>query len=158
MSEVHTVVPRTMCFVFFGDEILLMQGKDKGWGEIYDPLGGHIEKGEGVIASAEREIKEECGLTVRDTVLRGIVHVSNFFGKNVMLFVTSSVAESKEIRASEEGEPVWIHKDNLDKIKMFEDVKPILQHVLEMEKGKIFVGNSEFDGKDQLLALDIKIN
>lgn len=77
----HTVVPRTMCFVFYQDEVLLIKASaKKDWQGIYDPLGGHIEKGESIISSVKREIKEESGLDVFNTKLRGIVHVEGFFG------------------------------------------------------------------------------
>ena len=85
MAERHSVIPRTLCLVFYGDEILMIKGSEKkDWSGIYNALGGHIEKGESVIESAEREIREESGLTVFETKLKGIVHASNFFGKDVL--------------------------------------------------------------------------
>lgn len=159
MSQRHTVSPRVMCFIFYEDEVLLLKAsKKKEWTGMYDPVGGHIERGESVIAAAKREIKEETNLTVDNAKLRGIVHVSNFFDKNVMMFVTASYTTSKQVQSNEEGELEWINIKNLDKLNIFEDVKPILKHVLEMKETEIFVGASEFDGKDKLLSLDIKIN
>ena len=159
MTERHMVTPRVMCFVFNGNDVLLMKGSDiKDWNGIYDPIGGHVEKGEGVLDTAKREIKEESGLGCTDIQLRGIVHVTNFFGKNVMMFVCSAASATREVVGSREGTPEWINVDNIDSLKIFEDVKPILKHVLEMEPGKIFLGTSEFDGTDKLLSLDIKIN
>lgn len=148
-----------MCFVFHGDEILFMQENgNKGWNGTLDPLGGHVEKGESIVESADREILEESGIKVKNTILKGIIHVSNFFSKNVILFVTSSETDTKDIVPSEEGVPVWVHKDKLDTIKVFEDVKPILKHLLRVKSHEIFVGTSEFDGKDKLLSLDIRLN
>lgn len=159
MTDRHTVVPRTLCFVFFGDEVLLLKASNnKEWEGVYNPVGGHIEKGEGVIECANREIQEETGLTVKNTKLKGIVHVTNFYGKNVMMFVTSSNAPSKSVVSSDEGQLEWVNLNKLESLKMFEDVKPILKHVLEMPEGQIFVGTSEYDGKDKLLSLDIKLN
>ena len=159
MAERHSVIPRTLCLVFYGDEILMIKGSEKkDWSGIYNALGGHIEKGESVIESAEREIREESGLTVFETKLKGIVHASNFFGKNVMMFVTSSKANTKEVMSSDEGELIWIKETEIDRLRMFEDMKPILERVIGMKPGEIFVGTSEFDGKDKLLALDIKVS
>lgn len=160
MTTRHSVVPRTMCFVFYKNKVLLMKAsKKKDWEGMYDPLGGHIEKGEGIITSAKREIKEESGLKAVNTKLCGIVHVADFFGKDVMMFVTSSQAKTNKIKtASDEGIAEWININDLDKIKVFEDVKPILKQVLKLEKGKIFIGLSRFDGQDKLVSLEIKLN
>lgn len=159
MAEKHIVIPRTMCFVFNGNDVLLLKANaTKEWDGTYDPLGGHIEKGESVIDNANREIEEESTLKVTDTKLRGIVHVSGFFGKEIMLFVTSSTTKQREVVANHEGELEWVSTKNLDRIKAFEDLKPILKHVLEMKSGEIFVGTSQWDGKDKLQALDLSVN
>lgn len=158
MADVHTVIPRTLSFVFYKDEVLLLKGNRlKDWNGIYDPVGGHIEKGESIIDSAAREIEEESGLDVVNIKLRGIVHVSDFFGKNIILFVTSSQAKTKKVVGSEEGTPEWIKIKELDKIRLFEDIKPILKHLFKIPEGKIFIGTSQFDGKEKLLALDISL-
>jgi len=154
----HQVVPRTLCFVFYNDEVLLLKASSKKEYEgRYDPVGGHVEKGESIIACAEREIKEETGLNVKNTKLRGIVHVSNFFGKEVMMFVTTSTATKKDVVESDEGELYWIKLNKINNLNIFEDVKPILKHITKMKPDELFFGVSEFDGKDKLLSLDIKI-
>jgi len=159
MKQRHAVIPRTMCFVFYKDAVLLLKASQKKeWTGTYDPVGGHIEKGESIIESAEREIKEESGLTVSSTKLRGIVHVSGFFGKEIMMFVTASQAPSKKVVANHEGELEWVKIKELDKKNIFEDVKPILEQVLQLTPEELFVGVSKFDGKDKLLALDIKVS
>lgn len=82
-----------------------------------------------------------------------------FLGKNIMMFVTASKTKSKKVKQyCSEGRLKWVSIHSLDKLKIFEDVKPILKHILKMDKEKIFVGTSKFDGKDRLISLDIKIN
>lgn len=155
----HTVIPRAMCLVFYKDEVLLIKASDeKEWSGIYNPIGGHIEKGESIIESAKREIKEESGINPLNIKLKGIIHVTNFFSKDIMMFITSSIVKTKKLLYQhDEGKLEWVKLTNLTKIKIFEDVKPIIDRVLKMKTGEIFVGTSEFDGKDRLLALDIKI-
>lgn len=158
-SSRHTVVPRTMCLVFLEDKILLIRASDKKeFHGYYDPPGGHIEKGESIVANAEKEILEETGLNVAETRLRGVVHVSGFYGKNIMLFVTSSVARNGRVKESKEGVPEWIDIDKLNSVKLLEDVKPIIKHVVEMSNDQMFFGVSEFDGKDKLVSFDIRIH
>ena len=47
-------------------------------------LGGHVERGEDVLASAVREAAEESGLSeavlAKNAQLAGVVHVRDFFG------------------------------------------------------------------------------
>jgi 8-oxo-dGTP diphosphatase len=153
MKERHTVIPRTMCFVFYGDEVLIMKASEKkDWAGIYNPLGGHIEKGEDILQNAEREILEESGLTVHDTKLCGILHVTNFYGKNIMMFITTSKSDSKKVISSDEGTLEWIRVSEIDAINSHTDLKPILERVLSSTG--VFTGVSEFDDNNQLLKLD----
>lgn len=159
MTERHQVTPRTMSFVFNGTKVLLLRASSvKDWDGTYDPLGGHIEQSENIIDAANREIFEESGLVVKDTKLRGVVHVSGFFGKEVMLFVTASTTEDLNVVSGSEGAPEWIEITDLHKVKAFEDLKPILKHVLELNSDELFFGASKWDGKDGLISLDIKVN
>jgi 8-oxo-dGTP diphosphatase len=116
----YLTVPRTLCFVLHGEDVLLIQrarhkrlfpGKVNG-------VGGHVEAGEDVAASAAREIREETGLAVDDLWLAGVVHVDGRLGQTdalpdgsvpgVMVLVFTAQASSRDVRASEEGELIWV--------------------------------------------------
>lgn len=116
----YLTVPRTLCFVLHGDDVLLIQraqhkrlfpGKVNG-------VGGHVETGEDVAVSAAREIFEETGLEVSDLWLAGVVHVDGRLGQadalpdgtmpGVMVLVYTAQAASRDVRASEEGELLWV--------------------------------------------------
>jgi 8-oxo-dGTP diphosphatase len=116
----HLTVPRTLCFVLHGDDVLLIRrarhkrlfpGKVNG-------VGGHVEAGEDVAVSAAREIHEETGLEVDDLWLAGVVHVDGRLGQadalsdgtmpGVMVLVFTAQAQGRDVRASEEGELIWV--------------------------------------------------
>ena len=116
----HLTVPRTLCFVLHRDDVLLIRraahkrlfpGKVNG-------VGGHIEAGEDVAASASREIYEETGLEVEDLWLAGVVHVDGRLGQTdaladgtmpgVVVLVFTAQARSRAVRCSEEGELFWV--------------------------------------------------
>ena len=94
----HAVLPRTLCLVFDSaarDAVLVIEwgaAKGKLAGRC-NFLGGHVEKGEDVLASAVREASEESGLpeaALRPGArLEGVVHVEDFFGAQVMMFVAT---------------------------------------------------------------------
>lgn len=154
ISERYAAIPRTLCFIFHRDEVLLVQGSaKKDWQGKYTAVGGHIEKGEDVVESARREIEEETGLYLERVSLRGVLHVTNFFGKDVLLFVTVAESESKEVSANDEGELVWVPKENLQEYDLIEDIKPLLDTILTLKPHQFITGANVFqDGK--LVTMD----
>ena len=155
----HSVIPRTMCFILYNDELLMMKaGKEKSYAGKYEPVGGHIEKGEGIIESANREIQEETGLTPGDTKLKGIVHVTNFFGKDVMMFVTLSHVRTNTVEKNKEAEELrWVKVHELDTLPTLEDMKPLIQRVLRLRNTEMLSGVTEFDTKNRLTTLRLHV-
>lgn len=154
----HQVIPRTSCLVFnkSGQLLLIKFSEAKGkMAGFYDPPGGHIEYGESILSNAVREIREETGLEVENTKVRGVIHATNFFGKNIMLFITSSTATSTEVIASEEGQPVWVDVDKIESLRIFDDIKYIIQRVNNADSNSFFSANSEFDEAGKLIKWDI---
>ena len=137
---------------------MIKASQKKDWSGLYDPPGGHIEKGEDILASAVREIKEETGLSVEDTKLRGVMHVTNFYGKNIMMFVTTSTAKEKDVRDSDEGELTWVRFDDLDTLPVIADIKSLLAYIKKLPHDTLFVGTSEFDGANNLVDITLRSN
>lgn len=154
MSDRYSVIPRTMCFVFRDDKVLLIKASEKkDWEGKYDPVGGHIEEGEEILESAKREINEESGLEVDNIKLAGVMHVSNFFGKNIMLFITSSEVERGEVSSNHEGELEWVDVNKIAEVDIFDDVEEIMKTVI---KGEFFTGTIAFDDENKLR--EIRVN
>lgn len=155
----HAVIPRTMCFVLYNDELLLMKaGKDKPYAGMYEPVGGHIEKGEDIIKSANREILEESGLTVTDTKLKGVIHVANFFGNDIMMFITLSHVRTNQVTANDESEELkWFKIHEIQDLPMLEDMRPLFQRVLRLGSTELLSGVTEFDKNNKLTDLRLNI-
>lgn len=129
-------IPRTLCFVFHGDDILLMKRAPhkRVFPNQYNGLGGHIERHEDPLTSAKREILEESGLQVRHIHLCGIHNIDTAANTGIMLFVFVAISDTRDIQhESEEGTLSWIPIDTLATYDLVEDLPLILSRVLAMK-------------------------
>jgi 8-oxo-dGTP diphosphatase len=151
----YQVVPRVLCFVTRGDEVLLLCGdpRKRTWAGRYNGVGGHLEPGEDICAAVLREVKEETGLDVEDVRLRGVVHVDvgdPILG--VLFFVFTAAAPDKQIVPSPEGSLEWFGSGALPFAEMVEDLPVILPVVLAMGSADPpFFASSYYDADDSLV-------
>jgi 8-oxo-dGTP diphosphatase len=160
----YTVLPRTLVFVFKEDRLLMMRYPGKGTNQtqekserkdIYNPIGGHVEEGESVIDSAIKEAEEEAGIRLVNAKVKGIINVSGFAGKNIMNFVVTGTTDDEPIKTSLEGELEWVHLTEIVSLNVFPDLKPILEKLLSLEDDQMFVGVAQFDGKFDLMNIEL---
>jgi hypothetical protein len=65
-----------------------------------------------------------------DTVLVGVIHVTNFFEKNVMVYVTKSSYDETNISDDEEGSFQRVKTNEITRLdKIFDDVKLVIDKV-----------------------------
>lgn len=129
------VIPRTLCFVTHGDQVLLMKrgAHKRVFPNQYNGLGGHIERDEDVYSSARREIHEESGLEVLGLRLCGIHNIDAGAQSGILLFVFVAESTSTLLSATtDEGTLHWVKRDQLSQIDLVEDVAHILARVLPM--------------------------
>ncbi len=128
------VIPRVLCFITHGDDVLLLRGApDKRlWANRYNGIGGHLEPGEDIYSAARREIQEEAGIPIMELHLRGVISVApEGDGPGVLLLVLTAQALSRDVQASAEGQPVWIPRNQIGTLDVVEDVPVILEWTLE---------------------------
>jgi|YelNatPaOPRAMG01_1025707.scaffolds.fasta_scaffold84127_1 8-oxo-dGTP diphosphatase len=133
----YAVVPRVLCFLRSGQEVLLLKGApDKRlWAGRYNGIGGHMERGEDPLQAARREVREETGLEVETLHLAGIVHVSLSQGHGVLLFLFVGEAPGREVRPSAEGSLEWVSVDRLAHLPVVEDLPLLLPRLLRFRPG-----------------------
>ena len=136
----HVVTPRTLVFCERDGRRLFIEGGPAKWfaGRL-NGLGGSVEPGEDVGASAAREVEEECGLAPRDLRLRAVVHgdIDPAADPQVMLFVFSATLPPGEVRASSEGRLVWLAPAEVadPATPLLPDVRPLLATIASQAAG-----------------------
>ncbi len=107
----YTVIPRTLCFLTQGDDLLLLRGAPgkRLWRDRLNGVGGHLERGEDPLSAVRREVLEETGLEVAAPELRALVQIDGDAngGPGVLLFVFVAGAPSRDLLPSAEGALAW---------------------------------------------------
>lgn len=137
---------------------MLKRTDDSPWKGTYMPIGGHIDPDEDTISASDREFEEETGLKAKNTKLKGVVHQTGFFGKDVIMFVTQCDCEEGELKSNEEGVPEWLEISKLDDVNSIKNSIRLLNLVQNLKNNQIFFVVSKFDGKDKELSFSYKIS
>jgi 8-oxo-dGTP diphosphatase len=151
----YQVIPRTLCFVTHGEEVLLLLGgpNKRLWAGRYNGLGGHVEPDEDIYASVRREVREEAGLEVHDLRLRGVVHAdAGDPVTGILFFVFTASADDKRVLPSEEGILEWWPISTLPSQHLVEDLPVLLPRILALGPADppLFVAYS-YDDRDRLV-------
>lgn len=148
------VIPRTLCFVTNGGDVLLMKRAPhkRIFPNRYNGLGGHIERDEDPYSSARREIAEETGLAARDLRLRAVYNIDAGQATGILLFVFTAASDSRDVIANDEGTLHWIPCDEISRYELVEDLPVILPRVLAMSNHEppLFVHVS-YDANDVMV-------
>ncbi len=131
------VMPRTLCFVFNGADVLLMKRAPhkRVFPNQYNGVGGHIERDEDPYTSARREILEETGLNIRDLRLRAVYNIDAGQVTGIMLLVFTAISTSRACVSDErEGTLHWIPVADVLRYDLVEDLPYILPRVAAMSE------------------------
>ena len=144
----------TLAYLIKDDEVLLGYKKQgMGIGR-YNGFGGKVEKGETIEETAEREIFEECGLTVKNLVELGVLNFSWTGKKDILeVHIFKTTDFSGEIEESEEMRPEWFSIDKMPYNKMW--VSDIHWWPLLLNDKK-FNGHFIWDKHDKIVEYDLK--
>ena len=153
------LIPRTAIFLRRGDEYMLIKGAPakRLWAGKYNGLGGHMERGEDILSSAQRELMEETGLTA-DLWLFGTVIV-DAGETGICLYVFCGEGAQGEIKNSKEGSVEWTKKarvepgrnEDFENLPLVEDLPILLHRIHQMKRGDPpFSARSYYDENEKL--------
>jgi 8-oxo-dGTP diphosphatase len=133
----YALVPRSLIFLTQANQVLLIKGapEKKLWAGLYNGLGGHIERGEDVISSARRELREEAGIQAASLWLCGVITIDTGQASGIAVFVLRGESLVGQLRSSAEGDLEWVAMDQIDHLPVVEDLPMLLKRVLAMQPG-----------------------
>ena len=158
MEENDIKVPEltTLCYIEHDDSYLMMHrtkkekdiNKDKWIG-----IGGHFEYGESPDECLLREVDEETGLTLTSYTARGII--TFIYGENVVEYMHLYTADgfTGEIHECDEGELVWVPKEKVMELPIWEGDKIFLR--LLNERKDFFSLKLVYDVEGTLLEWEV---
>lgn len=147
-------IPRTLCFVQNGNDILLMKRAPhkRVFPNQYNGLGGHIERNEDPLTGAIREIKEESGLDVHTVRLCSVHNIDAGAETGIILFVYLAQSDSRDfIDDGREGTLEWVAINQLDNYDLVEDLPIILPKILELsDNTPVYSVHVSYDQHDDI--------
>lgn len=147
----------SLCYLERDGKYLILHRTKKANDENQDKwigVGGKFEPGEMPDECALREVKEETGLTMIDYRLRGlIIFVSNVWGMEYMYLYTATKWRGEMIEC-DEGELVWLEKQELLKKNLWEGDKLFLKAL--DERDEFFMMKLRYEGEKLAEVVDSK--
>lgn len=147
----------TLCYLEKNGQYLMLHRTKKENDENRDKwigIGGKLEEGETPYDCARREIYEETGLVTDTLFYRGIItFVSDLYGTEYMHLFTCDSFVGEITDNCEEGELVWIDKNEIENLSIWQGDKIFLK-LLDTEK-RFFSLKLEYS-KDDLISHKIE--
>lgn len=147
-------IPRTLCFITHGDDVLLLKRSEhkRVFPGLYNGVGGHIERDEDPLTGAIREMQEETGLDLTKVRFRGVIHVdAGVETSGILVFVVTAEATSRAFTDSDEGTLEWIPLTRINDLPLVEDLPILLPMLFEQPaESQPFFAHASYDAGDNL--------
>lgn len=144
MPYVHTQIVCANVFIRRGDQILMLKrsSRKKYAPDCVHPVGGKVDPDENPYEAATREAFEETGLTIKDLRLEAVLlDIQPVVGEpyNWLVYHFSADYESGTLTDTDEGELMWLAKEDVPHQSLHPSVQPIIGHILDATVGTVFV-------------------
>ena len=137
----------TLCYIEKENKYLMLHRTSKkkdGNKDKWIGVGGHFEKGESPEDCLLREVKEETGLELTSYQFRGIVTFRSDEWPDEYMCLYTADRYTGDIGNCDEGELVWVEKEKIMDLNIWEGDKIFLK--LLMENQPFFSLKLEYKG------------
>ncbi|MDR7454252.1 MAG: NUDIX domain-containing protein, partial [Armatimonadota bacterium] len=148
---------RTLCFVFHGDRVLLIQRTRDPEAGYWNAPGGKIDRGEDPLDAARRELREETGLDA-PLAFRGVATVVvERTGEHWIIFLFAARAHDPAVVASAEGPLCWAAPAEVAALPVLPDI-PLLLPTLRDQEDRVILAKFTYASADPatLIAAEIR--
>lgn len=156
MVEFIGLTPYTVCFLKNRDSVLLIKfPPDKNvWPGLYNGLGGPIESHESPRESAIKKINKESGVKVKNIELKMVLNVTDYFGRNRLLFFFISNTLNKKINSARDLK--WVKLTKIVEEDVAPDLQFLLPKIIGSKEGDIVYGKSSYGKYNELVELSFE--
>ncbi|MDD5032335.1 MAG: NUDIX domain-containing protein [Patescibacteria group bacterium] len=143
VPHIHNLVICANVFVRKdGKYLLLKRSPHKRYAPNFiHPIGGKIDRDENPYTGAERELLEEAGIKVKNMRLEAVImEIKPVKGEeeNWLIFHFSADYDFGKILTTEEGEFIFLSREEILAQDLFPSLKPIIGHILNPKDGTVF--------------------
>ena len=117
------MINSTLCYVFRGDQVLMLHRVKKKNDINHDKwigIGGKFEAGESPDECLLREAREETGLTLTDWKCRGVVTFISDEAEGEFMYLFTADGFEGELTDCPEGDLQWVSREFLNELPKWE--------------------------------------
>ena len=97
----------TLCFLYYRDQVLMIERKKEPNLGMWNGVGGHIEIGESPLDSCIREIEEETGIVMPSLRFGGVLTWDDWSFERGGMYFFSAEVDDDWFQQSDEGNLSW---------------------------------------------------
>lgn len=124
---------RTLCFVFCGEDLLLICRQRPPDVGRWNAIGGKLDRGEDPLDAARRELREEAGIEP-PLAFRGVATVVvRSTGDHWAIFLFSAQVADRTVTPSHEGPLRWASPQEIASLPVLPDIPLLLPHLRDRD-------------------------
>ena len=127
MSRRSEIELTNLCLIYQGSKILVQEKVGTRYpGGLVFP-GGHVEEGESLTESVIREMREETGLLIENTIPSGFKDWIMEDGIRYLVLLYKTDKFTGELKSSKEGRVFWLDRSQVNEANLIWNMRELLE-------------------------------